>query len=83
MERSTHSTRVTLYSAPTCPYCSVARRYLVESGVEFTEIDISLDRAARREMVLMTAQRGVPVLLVDGKTLVGWNEAEFERMRCR
>lgn len=75
-----HAKRVTLYTTPTCPWCRVAERYLAERDIEFTHVDISTDRAGYREMVLMTAQHGVPVLRIGEKAMVGWNPAEFERL---
>lgn len=74
------SRKVTLYTTPTCPWCQVAKRYLVEREVHFAEVDISTDRVGMREMVLMTAQHGVPVLRVGEKAMVGWNAEEFERL---
>jgi glutaredoxin 3 len=65
--------RITLYTTPTCPWCMVAKRYLAERSVDFSEVDL-------REMVLMTAQHGVPVLRVGEKAMVGWNPEEFERL---
>jgi glutaredoxin 3 len=75
-----HAKKVTLYTTPTCPWCQVAKRYLTEHGVGFAEVDVSADRAGLREMVLMTAQHGVPVLRIGEKALVGWNAEEFERL---
>lgn len=72
--------RVTLYTSHGCPWCGVARTYLRENDIEFSEVDISEDRQGMRDMVLMTAQHGVPVLLVGSKTMVGWNADEFERL---
>jgi len=72
--------KVTLYTTPTCPWCQVAKRYLTEHEVGFAEVDVSADRAGLREMVLMTAQHGVPVLRIGEKALVGWNAEEFERL---
>jgi len=77
---SSQPKRVIVYTTPTCPWCQVAKRYLAERGVDFTEVDISADRAGMREMVLMTAQHGVPVLRVGEKAMVGWNAEEFERL---
>jgi glutaredoxin 3 len=72
--------RITLYTTPTCPWCMVAKRYLAERGVDFSEVDVASDRTGLREMVLMTAQHGVPVLRVGEKAMVGWNPEEFERL---
>jgi glutaredoxin 3 len=76
----TQSKRVTLYTTPVCPWCVVAKRYLAEKGVTFTEVDVASDRTGLREMVLMTAQHGVPVVRVGEKAMVGWSPEEFERL---
>jgi glutaredoxin len=59
----------------------VAKRYFVEHEIAHREVDVSKDRAGLRQMVTMTGQHGVPVILVGEKTLVGWNASEFERLR--
>lgn len=74
------SARITLYTTPTCPWCRVARRYLADRGIVYVEVDVAVDRAGMREMVLMTAQHGVPVIKVGEKAMVGWNVEEFERL---
>lgn len=72
--------RVRVFTSPTCHWCRVAKAYLTDSGIEFTECDIVADIQARREMVLMTGQYGVPVVQVGDKAIVGWNEEEFRRL---
>jgi mycoredoxin len=41
---------VTLYSAPWCGYCRIAKRFLDEQGVSYTEINIDEDEAAARRV---------------------------------
>ncbi len=41
---------VTIYTTMFCPYCTAAKRLLARKGVEFTEIDVTLDPARREEM---------------------------------
>lgn len=71
---------VKLYTTPTCPWCKVARAHLKDNDISFIEIDVSHDRAGLREMLTMTGQHGVPVLLIGEKALIGWNPAEFDRL---
>lgn len=59
----------------------MAKRYFAERGIEFTEADIITDLEARRRMVLMTGQYGVPVIQVGEHAMIGWDKAEFERLR--
>ena len=71
---------VKVYSTPQCPWCKVAKAYLKDNDIPFIDVDVSHDRAGLREMVTMTGQHGVPVLLVGQKTMIGWNPAEFDRL---
>ena len=59
----------------------MAKRYFVERSIEFTEADIITDLDARRRMVLMTGQYGVPVIQVGEHAMIGWDKDEFERLR--
>lgn len=74
------SPRVTVYTTPHCHWCRVAMRYMTDRGIPFAAADVTEDTGALREMVLMTGQRGVPVISVDGRAMVGWNPEEFERL---
>jgi glutaredoxin 3 len=74
------SKRVKLYTTPTCPWCVVAKHYLLDHGITFAEVDIMSDGRGRREMVVTTGQHGVPVIVVGEKAMIGWNEVEFARM---
>ena len=82
MQRQNDDKPVTLYTSPTCHWCRVAKRYLEEQDITYSEIDIISDHAGRREMVLMTGQHGVPVVRVGEHAMIGWDEAEFELLRA-
>ena len=64
---------VKLYTTPTCTYCYMAKQYLNQKGIPFTEHDVSVDRAAAQEMVSKTGQMAVPVIIVNGQTVIGFN----------
>ncbi len=72
--------KVVVYTSPTCPWCRVAKAYLLEHEISFTEVDIYADARGRRDMVLMTGQHGVPVLRVGEKAMVGWRAEEFDTL---
>lgn len=48
--------------------------FLQQSGIEFEEINVAADRAARQEMVNKTGQLAVPVIDIDGEFVVGFDE---------
>jgi glutaredoxin-like YruB-family protein len=65
---------VIVYSTPTCPYCKLAKEYMTEKGVAFTNVDVSSDPAKAEEMIKKSGQMGVPVIDVDGKIIVGFDK---------
>lgn len=71
---------VKVYSTPTCPYCIRAKEYLSSKGVEFQNIDISQDQAAAEEMVKLSGQMGVPVIVIGEEVITGFDKARIERL---
>lgn len=71
---------VKVYSSPTCGYCTMAKKFLNERGVKFTEYDVSADRAAAEDIIRLTGQVGVPVIVVDGEVVIGFDRARLEQL---
>lgn len=71
---------VTVYSTPTCPWCTRVKEYLNYKEVRFKEINVAQDREGAMEMVRKSGQRGVPVIEIDGNIIVGFNQAEIDRL---
>jgi membrane-associated protease RseP (regulator of RpoE activity) len=49
-------------------------------GVKFTEYDVSRDERAAEEMVRTSGQMGVPVIVIDGEVIVGFNRARLQEL---
>lgn len=64
---------VTIYSTPTCHFCKMAKEFFAEKNIPFTNFDVSTDAVKREEMIQMTGQLGVPVIVVDGSIMVGFD----------
>jgi glutaredoxin 3 len=71
---------VTLYTTPTCGFCHQLKNYLNQRGVTYTEYDVSRNRDAAVEMVRISGQQGVPVLVMDGQVVVGFDRPRIERL---
>jgi glutaredoxin 3 len=71
---------VKIYTTPTCGYCHQAKAFINQLGVEYTEHDVSRDRAAAEEMVRLTGQMGVPVIVVDGQVVIGFDRARLQQL---
>lgn len=74
---------VKIYTTPTCGYCQMAKRFMAERGVSYEELDVSRDPAAADEMVRLTGQMGVPVIVIDGEVVLGFDQAQLERLLAR
>jgi glutaredoxin 3 len=71
--------RVVIYSTPTCQWCGVAKSYLRSNNIPFVEHDVSRDRAAALAMVRRTGQMGVPVIEIDGQSIVGFDQTRIDQ----
>lgn len=69
---------VKVYTTSTCPWCVKTKEWLTEHKVKFKEINVSKDQKAAQFMVEKTGQRGVPVIEIGDKFIVGFDEEELE-----
>lgn len=70
---------VVVYSSSTCPYCTLVKDFLDSKGVNYIEKNISVDMEARKELMKM-GHMGVPVTLINGREIVGFNKSEIESL---
>ena len=66
--------KVIVFSTPTCTYCTQAKRFLREHNVRFTDVDVSRDERAARDLQRRTGQIGVSVILVNNRPIVGFDK---------
>lgn len=64
---------VTLYTAPSCPFCLIVKKYLERNKIQFEEVDISKDKNKKEEMEKKSEQSKVPVVDAEGTIVVGYN----------
>lgn len=72
--------RVIVYSTSTCPWCERVKDFLKEKKVKFEEKNVGEDREAVEEMIEKSGQQGVPVIDVDGKIVVGFDEDKLRKL---
>jgi len=71
---------IKVYSTSTCPWCTVAKKYLASKNIQFEDLDVSRDREAAMEMVQKSGQRGVPVIDINGNIIIGFDQAAIDRL---
>jgi glutaredoxin 3 len=71
---------IKIYTTPTCGYCKMAKKYLSERGIQYIEYDVARDKKAADEMVNLTGQMGVPVIVLDGQVIIGFDRPRLEQL---
>lgn len=71
---------IKIYSTPTCPYCHKVKEYLSSKGLSYQDFDVSQDRDALEEMVKISGQMGVPVVVINGEVIVGFDKAKIDSL---
>jgi len=69
---------VKVYSTPTCPYCRMAKKFLDDNGIDYQDLNVAEDKAARDEMINKSGQMGVPVIDIDGELVLGFDQAQLK-----
>jgi glutaredoxin 3 len=71
---------VTVYTTPTCPYCKMVKDFLSQKGISFEERDVARNPSYAQELVNSTGQMGVPVTVIDGQVVVGFDRGRLEQL---
>ena len=71
---------VTIYSTPTCSWCTTLKNYLRKNRIHYTEVDVSRDQSAAEEMVRRSGQQGVPQTEINGEMIVGFDKARINEL---
>jgi S1-C subfamily serine protease len=54
------------------------KEFLSSKSIAYQDHDVNNDSTAAQEMVRLTGQNGVPVTVIDGQTVVGFDQAQLE-----
>jgi glutaredoxin-like YruB-family protein len=71
--------KVIVYSTSWCPWCDRVKTFLKEKKIPFKDINVENNPEAAQEMANKSGQMGVPVIDIDGKIIVGFNEPEIRK----
>jgi glutaredoxin-like YruB-family protein len=71
---------VTVYTTPTCSWCTTLKTYLKENRVQYREINVAADTSAAEAMVRKSGQQGVPQAEINGQMIVGFDKARINQL---
>ena len=72
--------KVAIYSTLTCPVCKRAKDYLSRKGVPYIDYNVAADKEKAHEMIHMSKQMGVPVIVVNDKVMIGFNQSQLDKL---
>jgi glutaredoxin len=67
---------LTVYSAPWCPDCREAKRWLAEHNITYKEVNIEEVPGAADEVVKRTGKRAIPQFVLDGQWIQPYTPGE-------
>jgi glutaredoxin 3 len=56
------------------------KEFLSQRKVPFSERNVAIDQQAAMEMVQRTGQQGVPVTIIDGEVVIGFDKSRLEQI---
>jgi glutaredoxin 3 len=65
---------VTIYTKDYCGFSARAKALLTAKGVDFTEIDVTEDRARESEMIERSGRRTVPQVFIEDRHVGGFDD---------
>ncbi len=74
------SHEVVVYTTSWCGWCKKTRAWLDENGVDYENRDVEASAEWAEEMHDLTGSGGVPVIVIDGEVIKGFNQAKMEQL---
>jgi len=63
-----------IYTTQTCPWCQRAKSLLSQHGIDYSEVDVSTDRALQTEMIELTGRQTVPQIFFGDQHIGGYDD---------
>jgi glutaredoxin 3 len=73
---------VVLYDAYWCPYCKQVKDLFARHGVRYRRIETTRNQQAQAEMMRRFGTVTVPVIVVDGTAVIGFDESRLRQLLC-
>lgn len=74
-DKGRNMVKVDVYSTNYCPYCVRAKQLLDAKDIDYTEIDVTGDDAARMALVEKSGGRKtVPQIFINGNSIGGYDD---------
>jgi len=75
-EHDKAASQVVMYTRAMCGYCMAARKLLKSKGVDYEEIDTTLNARRKREMIDRSGRHTVPQIFIGEQHIGGYDDME-------
>jgi len=72
--------QVTVYSTPSCSWCTRLKDHLNRNNIRYREINVAANPAQAEEMKRRSGQMGVPQTDIDGQMIVGFDQSRIDKL---
>lgn len=72
-----HNGKAILYATSWCGYCQKARDLMQRNGIAYYEYDVEKSQEGVRQYKELGGRGPVPLLLIKGKVIKGYNEGKI------
>ena len=72
--------RVTVYTTPSCSWCTTLKTHLRKHRIQYNEIDVSTNQSAAQAMVQKSGQQGVPQTEINGEMIIGFDKNRINKL---
>ena len=74
------SFKAIVYTSTHCPYCRAVKEYFRRLGVPFVEKNVEHNPKYAIELEKKTHLLSVPVILLKGRTIIGFDKPKIDRI---
>ncbi len=71
--------KIIIYGTSHCPWCHKTREFLNEHNIKFKDINVEESEKDKKDMIKKSGQLGVPVIDINGKIIVGFDESAIRK----
>ncbi len=69
--------KVVIYSLLGCPHCIATKKFLKEKNIKYEDLNVEDEKNAEKA-VEISGQYSVPIILVNGKMVIGFDKNKIE-----
>jgi glutaredoxin-like YruB-family protein len=67
-----------VYTTTHCPYCKKVKDYFRKIGMPFVEYNLDKNPKYVQEVMRLTHQTGVPVVVLKGRKIIGFDKRKID-----